>query len=172
MFGKRNLLRDGVAAKAVVIDAAAGGGQVGSAGISKMYWRIRLLVHYDDGSTAETSTRVSDRDVRLPVAGDLLPIRYDPKDRSRVEIDLAAIDTPVRPGASSSPPTDAELRAISDALDAARETAAEKMHAYQQAKAAGDKREAERILDEGKRFNAEQIRLGEELKRLRALRPD
>jgi hypothetical protein len=169
VFRKRNVLRDGVEAQAVVVEAH-GRGWVEGGGAG--HWDVRLLVHFDDGTTAEVSRRVDGGDVRLPGAGDVLPVRYDADDRSRVEIDLPALRAHTQPDFNSSTPTDAEVQAVSDAWDAARANAADSMEGYQRAKAAGNTREAERLLTEGKVFNAEQVRLGNELKRLRALRPE
>jgi hypothetical protein len=133
-------------------------------------WRLRLLVHYAGGTAAEVTLEVRERDFRLPVAGDVLPVRYDLTNPSRVEIDLPALRGQGPPMAPSPPPTEVELQAASDAWDAAKAKAAESLAAYQQAKAAGDDAGAARLLNQGKLFNAEQVRLGEDLKRLRARR--
>jgi hypothetical protein len=57
-------------------------------------------VHFDDGSTVEIARKA---DLYGWVTeGDILPVRYDPEDRSKIEVDAPA------------------LRAQSDAADAAR----------------------------------------------------
>jgi hypothetical protein len=172
VFGRRNLQRDGETATAVVVSAEAGSGAVTLRSVSPIDWYVKVLVHRDDGTSYPAEIRVSDTELALPADGDVLPVRVDPKSRSRVELDHAAFSAPAPAGDRSALPSDAEIEAASAAWDAAREQAAERMAASQEAKAAGDAGEAKRLFAEGQVFDAEQIRLGAEFRRLRAQRPD
>jgi hypothetical protein len=93
MFGKHKLLKDGATAKAVVTEARSSGGQSYGGGPSAVVYHLRLRVQFDDGSTAETSCTVGNfvqgTDLFFS-EGDVAPVRYDPADRSKVELDVAA----------------------------------------------------------------------------------
>jgi len=47
----------------------------------------RLQVHFDDGSKTTVIRRENATSLGWPRAGDILPVRYDPEDRSKIEID-------------------------------------------------------------------------------------
>jgi hypothetical protein len=87
VFGKGKVVRDGAQAQAVVV-GMKGGSQRGA------MFGLQLRVHFDDGSTGEVFRRVgmhgSDE---LPwfVEGSTVPVRYDPIDHSKVEIDIPAL---------------------------------------------------------------------------------
>lgn len=94
----RRLLRDGSRGEAVVVDATADRDK--NSRIGGIYgWQVTIRVKFGDGSTAdfdrylEASAVVDDdgRSVLEVTAGMMLPIRFDPNDRSRVEIDTAAL---------------------------------------------------------------------------------
>jgi len=93
MFGKHRLMKDGATAKAVVTEARSSGGQSYGAGPSAVVYHLRLRVQFDDGSTADTSCSVGNfvRGTDLFFSeGDVVPVRYDPADRSKIELDVAA----------------------------------------------------------------------------------
>jgi hypothetical protein len=127
--------------------------------------------------------------------GDIVPVRYDPRDREKIEVDESVmrdesagraeafkaarvhgaelkLESDLAENARTSPPSDSELQDVSDRWDAAREKAGACLDAYNQAKTAGDAGEAKRRLAEGALANAEQVELGDEFKRLKLLRPD
>jgi hypothetical protein len=86
-FGKRKVLREGARAEAVVI-GMGGGRQSGAV------FGLKLRVHFEDGSTHEVFRRVGfhgPNDLPQFVEGSTVPVRYDPADRSRIEIDMPAL---------------------------------------------------------------------------------
>jgi hypothetical protein len=85
MFGKDRLLREGAEAQALVLDK-----RVYAAGVQSneaTSCRYELRVKFQDGTTSEISRRVWHRRLAGFQIGDLVPVRYDPDDRSKVEID-------------------------------------------------------------------------------------
>lgn len=89
MFGRGKLMREGVAAQALVLDKKvyASGMQTGRADAC----RYRLRVRFDDRSTTEISRRVWSHKLAYAVVGDLIPMRYDRADHSKIIIDGSAI---------------------------------------------------------------------------------
>jgi hypothetical protein len=89
MFGRGKLMRGGVAAQALVLDKKvyASGVETGRADAC----RYRLRVRFDDGSTTEISRRVWSHRLAYALVGDLIPVRYDRADRSRIIIDGPAV---------------------------------------------------------------------------------
>jgi hypothetical protein len=85
MFGMGQLRRDGVAAQALVLDVKVYGTGVQSGQVKAC--RYRLRARFDDGSTSEISRRVWRARLANFSVGDLIPIRYDQADRSKVVID-------------------------------------------------------------------------------------
>jgi hypothetical protein len=86
-WGKRKLLREGAQAEAVVI--GLGGGKQSGA-----LFGLKLRVRFEDGSTEEVYRRVGFHGPNeLPwfVVGSTVPVRYDPADHSRIELDLPAL---------------------------------------------------------------------------------
>jgi hypothetical protein len=79
-------------ARAVVIESEGIAGEYGPWGC-----KLTLRVHFDDGTTGEfkTKKRTADLSGRIPTEGDILPVRYDPRDRSKVELDVDAIKAQV-----------------------------------------------------------------------------
>jgi hypothetical protein len=89
MFGNKNLLTEGVQSSAIVLnskgyDLRGDGGGYG-------HVHLDLEVHYTDGTTATISRKEKTADVGLPFAGQIVPVRYDDSDHSKVEIDTPAM---------------------------------------------------------------------------------
>ena len=138
----------------------------------------------DDGSDVfrATFTEMFEGDSeRRPNVGDVARVKFHAKNKE-VKFDRDALKNEKKivanadhdafaalasaPPASADAPADAD--SVSAAWNAALAKAKEKMNEYQAAKAAGDPIAAANALAEGKQWNDEQVRLGEELKRLRA----
>jgi len=93
MFGKRNLLRDGAEAQAVVTAVKDGGVLTGGAGVP-IHQYLDLRVTFDDGSHGEFSCRVGSMLHNNTLSfseGDIVPVRYDPADRTKIELDEPAL---------------------------------------------------------------------------------
>lgn len=92
MFGRIDLMRDGIATNAVVISCKGEmGGSVRDKGSGEVY-HLELKVHFNDGSSAVVKQRMGDSLIFLPPSpGELIPVRYDPNDHKRVEIDRPKI---------------------------------------------------------------------------------
>jgi hypothetical protein len=89
MFGKGRIQKHGEQAKAVVLDSDMSGYQ-NSKALRK--WKLTLRVQFDDGSTGEASCSAyptSPAGAFNP--GDIVPVRYSPKDRTAVEVDQEAM---------------------------------------------------------------------------------
>jgi hypothetical protein len=86
---RKKLLRDGAHADAVVTEHQ--GVRHTEGGWSA--YELVLEVHFPDGSQAELRERVDVADIGKlrGRVGDVLPVRYDPEDRSAVVIDVPAI---------------------------------------------------------------------------------
>src|SRR5437763_7511912 len=87
MFRKRHLMRDGAKAQALVLDKKIYAQSVQSLTVTACGYQLR--VQFDDGSTSEIFRRVMHRDGCTAVVGNVIPVRYDPDDRSNVEVDVA-----------------------------------------------------------------------------------
>ncbi len=189
-------VQSSAAAKAVVIGVKVHGGEAGSGGL--VYFDLELRARFDDGGTREFRCRVggpfSGTELRF-TEGDIVPVRYDPDDRSKIALDEdamnddqtsrseafaaarihgaeLALDDQAAEAARTGSPTDAELEDLSDRWSTAMAKARACMDAHNEAKAAGDPKEAQRQLAAGAIANAEQVELGERYKRLRQQRPD
>jgi hypothetical protein len=89
MFGKGKLLRDGAEAKGLVIESKiATSGEGGT--VDK--YDVRVRVQFDDGSTSEISSHLLRHKVGYHYEGAILPVRYDAQDRSKIEIDVPALE--------------------------------------------------------------------------------
>jgi hypothetical protein len=198
MLGKRkgHVGNNAASAQAVVTGVKAHGGEAGSTGLT--YFDLELRARFDDGSTSEFRCRVGGpfSGTRLTfIEGDIVPVRYDPDDRSKIALDEdamnddrlsrsetftaarihgaeMALEDQAADVARIGAPTDAELQDLSDRWSAAMAKARACMDAHNDAKAAGDTKEAQRQLAAGAIANAEQVQLGEQYKRLRGQRPD
>src|SRR5947209_8520901 len=89
MFDKHKLSRDGAQAQALVLEKKtyATEDQTGRASAC----RYRLRVKFADGSTMEVSCRAFGHTLSSAALGDVIPVRYDPADRSKIELDREAI---------------------------------------------------------------------------------
>ena len=89
MFGKGKLLRDGGEAQGVVIESiVATSGEGGT--VDK--YKVKVRVRFDDGSSAEISSKLFRHEVGYHYEGAILPIRYDPQDLSKIEIDVPKLE--------------------------------------------------------------------------------
>ena len=89
MFGKGKLLRDGAEAQGVVIESiVATSGEGGT--VDK--YKVKVRVRFDDGSSAEISSKLLRHEVGYHYEGAILPIRYDPQDLSKIEIDVPKLE--------------------------------------------------------------------------------
>ena len=104
MFGRLNLMRDGAQVDGVVLESTFKHSRISGPGelsVGARIWRLKLHVQFEDGTTTEVERKVNEDDYGgaissedgrpFPSEGDIVPMRYDPKDHSRVEIDVAAI---------------------------------------------------------------------------------
>jgi Domain of unknown function (DUF1707) len=91
VFHRSKLSRDGAQAEALVLEkkvlATAGGGGGGVANAC----RYKVRVKFEDGSTTETSCHAFGVNLGRVAVGDVIPVRYDPADRSKVKLDRDAI---------------------------------------------------------------------------------
>jgi hypothetical protein len=87
MFGRDKLLDDGAQVDGVIIEAPEY--FPGRSDMSGRY-KVTVRVRFDDGETVEVERRLhfSCGEHR---AGAMLPMRYDPADRSKIEIDEPAL---------------------------------------------------------------------------------
>jgi hypothetical protein len=95
MFGRDKPADDGAQARGVIVDARPGN-LLNSHGERK--WHVRVRVKFEDGETTESDCELFDLGIDAvgpasglepyPLSvGTVIPVRYDPKDRSRVSID-------------------------------------------------------------------------------------
>jgi hypothetical protein len=85
VFGKRKLRKHGAKAQAVVVDCDMGG-LSNNQGAHK--WKLDLRVQFEDGTTVETSTSAWEINIGMGYGpGQILPVFYDPDDRSKVVVD-------------------------------------------------------------------------------------
>jgi hypothetical protein len=90
MFGRgKKILETGAETKAVVLETDMSGRSNRHA---ERLWKVKLRVQFDDGSTAEANCSMWAKPFGGPAAGAILPVRYDPDDRSKVEVDVAAMN--------------------------------------------------------------------------------
>jgi hypothetical protein len=88
MFGQhKKVLKSGAQAQAVVLESDMGG-LSNSHGANR--WKLRLRVQFDDGTTSEVTCHAYSY-IGYGV-GSILPVRYDPSDRSKVEVDTDSIE--------------------------------------------------------------------------------
>jgi hypothetical protein len=89
----RKLLRNGQQGQAVVVDATRDGARddmrTDSTGV--FGWNVTLRVTYDDGTTVEFDRYIEAEYADGIAPGAVVPIRFDPRKRSRVEIDTLAM---------------------------------------------------------------------------------
>lgn len=90
MFGKHKLMRDGAKAEALVLDKKVWGTMESSGTPTACTYELR--VRFEDGSTVEISRRAMSQKTAWVDLGDSVPVRYDPADRSKIEIDSPALE--------------------------------------------------------------------------------
>jgi hypothetical protein len=89
MFGKKKIQKHGEQAKAVVLESKASGYTNGK-GIRK--WHLKLRVKFEDGTTGEAScSGYPAGPAGAFIAGNIVPVRYLPQDRTQVEVDHDAL---------------------------------------------------------------------------------
>jgi hypothetical protein len=94
MFGRSNLMREGASADGVVLDSKLHVNWVfnWSAIFPNSSWRYKLEVQFPDGTRTEITRKVREGAYGLPLnVGQIVPMRYDPEHRSRMEIDIPAL---------------------------------------------------------------------------------
>jgi hypothetical protein len=93
MFGRLNLMKDGANAEGLILQADIKSKLLSMSGnVDTTKYVIQVQVRFDDDSTSETEFDVPPSKWRDPlIVGQVLPLRYDPKDRTRVEIDFDAM---------------------------------------------------------------------------------
>jgi hypothetical protein len=90
MFGRgKKILESGAETKAVVLETDMSGRTNRHA---ERLWKVKLRVRFDDGSTAEADSSMWTKPFDGPAKGAILPVRYDPDDRSKVVVDVAAMN--------------------------------------------------------------------------------
>lgn len=87
MFGHHKLYHEGAVARGVIIRlfAEAEHHQVS-------HYDLLVDVEFDDGTHGHLKERVKAADVGQCIEGDVLPVRYDPRDRSKLVLDLPALE--------------------------------------------------------------------------------
>jgi hypothetical protein len=88
VFGKGKLLRDGAPIDGMVVSSVAN--DTYNNGIADAY-RVTVRVRFDDGSSAEITRKLHRREVGWQPEGAIVPLRYDPSDRSKIELDEPAL---------------------------------------------------------------------------------
>lgn len=99
MFGKGDVLQDGMQGQGVILDARQGN-ILNRHG--ERNWHLRIRVHFEDGQTADTECEFFDLGISTVgpasglepyplTAGVVVPVRYDPKDRAKVAVDRPKI---------------------------------------------------------------------------------
>lgn len=88
MFDRRKLSLDGAQAQALVLEKTVYAAGVESRRTSAC--RYLLRVKFADGSTTESSCRAFGHTLAAAGVGDIIPVRYDPADRSKIELDRRA----------------------------------------------------------------------------------
>jgi hypothetical protein len=89
VFGKNKLLKNGAIARAAVLSSDMSGMSNGK-GAHK--WKLELKVQFDDGTTGEASCSAYEVNIGMGYGpGQIVPVRYDPKDRTKVEVDVPAL---------------------------------------------------------------------------------
>jgi hypothetical protein len=93
MFGTDKLLKEGTQGTGIVVETKEGS----TDRLMVFSWHVKVQAHFDDGSTGEIKTTlhvhqkgmIPRDDLVLGVkVGDKVPIRFDPKDHSKVEVNI------------------------------------------------------------------------------------
>jgi hypothetical protein len=89
VFGRgKKIQESGAQAQAVVLDSDFGA-RTDSHG--QRHFKVTMRVQFDD-TTEEAKCSIWRFSGGAPGVGEIVPVRYDPDDRSRVEIDIEALD--------------------------------------------------------------------------------
>jgi hypothetical protein len=94
MFGRMNLLKDGERIDGIVLDCQTTGMLVktNSNPLGRSDHKVTVRIHFPDSTVEEVETKVKGKDYGMPFGvGEKVPLRYDPKDHTRIEIDVPAI---------------------------------------------------------------------------------
>jgi hypothetical protein len=94
MFGRMDLQKDGERVDGIVLDHRSVGMLVKTNAhpLGRRDQKVTFRVHFPDGSVEEVEIKVKSKDYAGAFGvGEKFPLRYDPKDRSRIEVDTAAI---------------------------------------------------------------------------------
>jgi hypothetical protein len=90
VFGKRKILKTGAEAQAVVVSSDMTG-MSNSHGAHK--WCLDLRVQFNDGTTADVTCHAYEVNLASGYGpGQIVPVRYDPDHRDRVEVDREAME--------------------------------------------------------------------------------
>jgi hypothetical protein len=116
MFGNHKLLRDGVAAQAVMVS-----GKLHSQNHDRLgTWHLELAIPFPDGSTGSSSCTVSEGDLFAPSPGDVVPVRYDANNHSKVVVDVPALEA--RKAARKQAAAQADAARVQKAINLVRES--------------------------------------------------
>jgi hypothetical protein len=94
VFGRLNVGKDGERIDGLVLDCRVTGLMVKDTSnpLGRSDHKVTVRVHFPDGSVEEHETKVKSADYAMPFGtGETVPLRYDPEDHSRIEIDVKAI---------------------------------------------------------------------------------
>jgi hypothetical protein len=83
VFGSKKYLHDGAQVDGVLIRSDGGKVLVNAASS----YAVRVRVTFDDGTTAEFDTRLHTTSAGMRSMGAVVPVRYDPADRSKIGVD-------------------------------------------------------------------------------------
>ncbi len=87
MFGHHKLLKNGAVAQGVVTSAK----YFSPAPTVLGSWRLELTIPFPDGTDGSLSCKVDEALLRSPGPGDLVPVRYDESDHSKIVVDEPAL---------------------------------------------------------------------------------
>ena len=93
VFGKHKLSREGAEAKAVVTSVELYQGGMRANWGTGFTYDVGMRVHFDDDTTADIVRRIGGMggtDLKFTVGG-IVPVRYDPRERDKVELDEDAL---------------------------------------------------------------------------------
>lgn len=82
MFGHHKLYQEGAQARGVIISVRYG----------VTHLDLLVEVQFDDGTHGRLSEKVKKADVGDCNEGDILPVRYDPRDRSKLVLDMPVLE--------------------------------------------------------------------------------
>ncbi len=86
--GHRKLLRGGTQGQGVVRHVKRLSQNTGKGSYASL---VTLHMRFDDGTDVTVDRVVEVGVLRLPRPGDIVPVRFDPKDHRRLEVDVPAI---------------------------------------------------------------------------------